>query len=401
MSPTSRARIFLATTLMVLGQPCWAEAQQTSAGRPDISSAADQPHLRDEAKALVQVESTYEHYVRGGGWQALPNGPSLQKGDTGPAVEALRTRLAAEGFVCNGSAVELGLFDATLDCAVRAYQDQRGLDVDGVVGPQTRAALNIPARQRLAQIELNIERVASRRDLPADRVEVNTAAAEAVLFRDDRPALHTRIIVGKPSTPTPSFEAEIRGVVINPPWNVPDSIARGEILPKTIGDPGYLARNHYIWTAGRLVQTPGEHNALGRIKLDMPNPHTVYLHDTPARALFDTARRYYSHGCMRMRHPREIAVALLEDQGWTLEALDAAIEVGETRTIPLPAPVPVYVYYQTAYVREDGALILQPDIYGLDAEALASETADIQIAEVAAGETECAATGSENSSLPG
>ncbi len=356
---------------------------------------ADLPPADARYDALVAAYAEYRDLAAGADWPVLPDGPALEEGDSGPAVAALRARLAAEGFSCPAEAPgEADMFDASLRCAVEAYQDRRGLAADGVVGPQTRQALNIPAARRVRQIEAGLERWRwGPHEFPPTRVEVNTAAAEAVLYRDGAPALSMRIVAGKPSTPTPTFSATVTGVVLNPPWNVPASIARGELFPKERADPGYLARNHFVQTGGRLVQTPGDHNALGRVKLDMPNPHTVYLHDTSAKALFDTPRRYYSHGCMRMQRPREIAAALLGTQGWSAADVDAAIATGETQTVPLDLPVPVYVMHNTAYVRaSDGALILQPDVYGWDGRLLAAlgDSAGRHGAMEAAAETECA-----------
>lgn len=338
--------------------------------------------------ALLAARPRYVKLVAEGGWTALPPGPVLKAGDTHPSVPALRQRLAAEGYAAPAATPE-ELFDAPLSAVVERFQTLHGLEIDGVVGPETRRALDITAAARLAQIDANLERYRwSPAVLPADRVEVDTGLAEATLFERGAPVLTMRVVVGDLKHKTPMFASRLEAVVVNPPWNVPSSIATAEILPKAARDKGYLARNGFRFVDGRLQQRPGPGNSLGRLKFDLPSPFGVYLHDTPGKSAFARRVRALSHGCMRLEKPRELAVALLGPQGWTLPQIDAAIAQMTTRRIGLDKPVPLFVVHRTAFVDADG-LHLRPDLYGWDA-ALTRALAGRSYADAAPGATECA-----------
>jgi len=334
--------------------------------------APDDPRYR----ALTVERRRYQTMVEAGGWSAIDPGKPLSQEALDPAsppspeardprVAALRDRLEAEGYQL--AAVEdRSVFDAGLASALTLFQRRHGLAGDGVLGPATLAALNVPAAARLGQIDANLERWRWTGTPPADRVEVDIAAAGATLFRAGQPVMVMRAIVGAPRTRTPLFSARIEAVVFNPAWHVPAKIAFGEILPKAARDPGYLKRGGFTLSGGRLVQAPGEGNALGLIKFDLPNPFGVYLHDTSSRGLFARERRTLSHGCMRLQKPRELAVALLGG-AWDEAAVDAAIAAGVTRRVPLGEPLPVFTTYHSTLPGEDGAVIFAPDVYGWDA----------------------------------
>jgi L,D-transpeptidase YcbB len=177
-------------------------------------------------------------------------------------------------------------------------------------------------------------------------------------------------------------------VVINPPWNVPASIANAEILPRAARDPGYLTRNGFRYVDGRLQQRPGAANALGRLKFDLQSPYGVYLHDTPSKSAFARPTRTLSHGCMRLEQPQALAAWLLARQGWTPSRLEAAIGQGATQRIALQTPPPLLVVYRTAFGDRTGAR-LWPDPYGWDT-ALGAALGHSQVAEDPRGATECA-----------
>lgn len=315
---------------------------------------------------LEKARARYQAMVGSGGWSPLPKGPAPRDGRPSPLAAALRARLAAEGYAAPATAAA-DVFDPGLRAALVAFQGRHGLAEDGVLGPATRAALDVPAQVRLDQIDANLERWRwVPRSLPADRLEIDIAGAHAALFRAGAPTLTMRIIDGDPRHPTPMFASRLEAVIFNPPWIVPTSIARNEILPKAARNPGYLARNDFTYVNGRLIQRPGPKNSLGQIKFDLPSPFGVYLHDTPSRSLFQRPVRALSHGCMRLEKPRELALALLASQGWTGEAIDQAIAAGTTRRVELTTQVPLYVFYWTATADADGEASFRPDVYGWD-----------------------------------
>ncbi len=225
------------------------------------------------------------------------------------------------------------------------------------------------ATNRLRQIEVNLERQRwLPRRLPAERVWVNAADARLVLYRADRSVFSTRVIIGQDDkrNQSPEFRAAIDGVLFNPPWNIPESIATEEILPKISHDPNYLRQHNLVMKPnGGLQQLPGPGAALGQIKFEMENRFDVYLHDTPSKNLFSRDNRRISHGCIRVQNPRELAALLMQQP---IDTIDQAIAMGSTTPRNLPAPVSVFVVYQTAFVDIDGTLQFRPDVYNRDAD---------------------------------
>jgi len=220
---------------------------------------------------------------------------------------------------------------------------------------------------RLRQIAVNLERLRwLRRDLPADRVWVNTANAQLVLYRDDQPVFTTRVVVGEVDKQTPEFQTTIDSLLFNPPWNVPYSIATEEILPKLAQDPGYLDHHHMVRrTNGAIQQLPGAGTALGQLKFEMQDRFDVYLHDTPLKGLFARDNRRQSHGCVRVQNPRVLAALLL---GQPVSVINQGIALGYTNRRMLPEPIPVFMVYQTAFAGANGEIEFRPDVYQRDAE---------------------------------
>ena len=310
--------------------------------------------------------ATYRHYrdlAAGAAWPTVPG--KAKPGDSGPTVAALRGRLAME----DPNAGVGPDYDDSLKAAVARAQTRLGLDPDGVAGPATVAALNIGAEARLQQIAANLERRRwMPRALPPARAEVNIADASLVFFEPGQTPLAMRAVVGEPKKQTPMFTDRIKAVVLNPPWNVPEDIARSEILPKMRKDPGYAAREGFVIKAnGEVQQLPGPKCALGAIKFDLDNPFGVYLHDTPAKSLFGQPKRDLSHGCMRLEQPNLLAKRLLLDNPqWPADSIDAAILTGKTLRIPVKDPPALYVVYWTALAAADGGVTFRADAYGWD-----------------------------------
>jgi murein L,D-transpeptidase YcbB/YkuD len=326
-----------------------------------------------------------------GGWPRVPYGPGLSKGHRGPRVRALRERLLASADYVEGfSEPEPEVFDEALEQAVLRFQARHGLVPDGVVGPRTLAALNVPVGGRIEQIELNMERW---RWLPEDLgnryIFINTAAFELSVVEFRQKVMAMRIVVGKPYWHTPSFSAKMTYIVLNPAWNVPRSIALEEILPAVQKDPGYLKRKGFVVLQGwgkeaepvdpatvewpevdeenfafRFIQRPGQGNPLGRVKFMFPNRFNVYLHDTPSKNLFTQRVRTFSHGCIRIEKPLDLALHLLPNM--SPEDLSELLESGKEVEVPLPEPYAVHSLYWTAWVAADGSVQFREDIYGRD-----------------------------------
>jgi len=209
------------------------------------------------------------------------------------------------------------------------------------------------------------------RDLGRRYLLVNAAAFEATLWEEGVQAGRWAVIVGKTKSPTPIFAARVTGVVLNPWWEIPASIAAESVAAMVAKNPAAAARRGYVYENGRHRQRPGPNNSLGRMKLVMPNPYNVYLHDTPAQALFGQDVRAYSHGCVRVGAALDLATTLLSRNGdWNRARVDATVASGETRTVPLQESVPVYVAYFTAEPDDDGTIRFFPDVYKRDRAAL-------------------------------
>lgn len=326
-------------------------------------------------KLAVKQLAAYRALAAKGGWDRVPVGRKLEPGAADGRIAALRTRLAIE----DPSAPATGpdVLDPPLVEALKAFQRRHGLPDDGVLGAGTIAALNTPAERRIVQIEANLERWRWLPDpLPPDRVDVNIPAALTTLVKGGEVALVMKAAPGRKTDHTPMLQSSINAVVLNPPWNIPQSIAESEILPKERAHPGYLQEEQieFIDTPGggqRLQQKAGPKSALGQVKFEFDNRFGVYLHDTPAKVAFDRTTRLVSHGCVRLEKPRELAAQLLQGQaGWTPESLAMAIDAGDTKRVALDRPMPVFLFYWTAYAGPDGRMIFYPDPYDWDDELL-------------------------------
>ncbi|SDX54208.1 Murein L,D-transpeptidase YcbB/YkuD [Allochromatium warmingii] len=336
---------------------------------------------------LQQVLSQYTAARQVQQLAPLTKGATLKLGSQGERVARLRERLHLLGY---GELLPLelaGTFDASLDEAVRAFQRSRGLKGDGVVGPQTVAAVNHPVdEQAIARIRLNLERMRwLYDDLPPDYVFVDVANYMAHLVRGREIAWSTRVIVGKQEAQTPMFRDRLDHLVLNPTWTVPVSIqkkltnvsAKYTLIDRRTGRR-VSGGNAADYKRYRVVQSPGPDNALGRVKFMFPNRHAVYMHDTPSKALFGQAARALSHGCVRVQNPMKLAELLLEESSWDRARIDSVLEGTQTRHVNLSEPLPVLLYYLTARADAEGRVRMRPDIYGRDAAVAAALDAPVQ-----------------------
>ena len=286
-------------------------------------------------------------------------------------------------------------YDPTLVQAVKRFQKRTGLAVDGVIGGRTWAALNVSVKTRIRQIIANMDRWrALPNELGSRYVAVNIPNFTLDVVENKKSVLHMKVVVGKmvEDRHTPTFVAEMKYLVLNPYWYVPKSIAEKELFPLAKNDPTYFSKNNFIVqrvTVGekqvpapqttdgsliskpiyqyRLKQAPGPKNALGRVKFIFPNPYGVYLHDTPSKNFFQRSVRTYSHGCIRVEKPIELAEYLLQGtERWTKESILETIAQQKEKKVVLPEAVPVYIQYWTAWVDEEGVVQFRNDIYGYD-----------------------------------
>ncbi|HEY1941067.1 MAG TPA: L,D-transpeptidase family protein [Roseiarcus sp.] len=297
----------------------------------------------------------------------IPSGPSLGLGMADPRVPMVRERLGAPQ---PAEGKDPQVYDLRLAVAVAAFQRSHGLPATGALTPGTVEALSggAASSRREARILANMEMWRwEPHAMGEERIEINIPDYSLRLMDGDTLVHEARVIVGKPDTPTPVFSNEMRYILVNPIWRVPDSIIKKEMEPKLAEDPDYLTRRGYEVTqvGDRLIvkQPPGEANALGRILFMFPNEHAVYLHDTPLRSLFASERRAFSHGCVRVEQPMRLA-QLVMGSGWTVGRLKALIGKSE-RTVLLPHTIPIHLEYFTEFVDDSGALQDREDIYGI------------------------------------
>ena len=320
----------------------------------------------------------YRVLLSKGEWQLISTGPSLKKGSKSDRVVELRKRLTASGDLPADEGTVSDVFDEKVEQSIIVFQKCHGLECDGIVGRNTFNALNVPLKQRIRQMELNMERLRWILGNIEERfIVVNIANFQLDVIENDKSILSMKVVVGKPYQRTPIFTSKMTYIVINPAWNIPDSIARKEILKKIEKNPNYLAEQNIKVLEEvkgsrkalpyRFRQEPGPLNPLGTIKFMFPNEYDVYLHDTSAKRLFSENVRTFSHGCTRIEKPLELAEYLFrDDPRWSRKELVAAIEKGTEQTVMIPHPVNVHFLYLTAWVDESGSVQFRNDVYGRD-----------------------------------
>ncbi|WP_033576246.1 L,D-transpeptidase [Dickeya chrysanthemi] len=337
-------------------------------------------------------------------WPKLVLADSLRPGDESNALPVLQEILLRTGMLSQDSAAMPLFNDATaagntaslrydgeMVEAVKRFQHSQGLQDDGVIGKRTRDWLNVSSQMRAALLALNIQRLRLVPDKVSSGIVVNIPNYSLSYYQNGAEILSSRVIVGQPKRKTPLMSSSLSNVVMNPPWNVPTTLTRQDIIPKVIQDPGYLQRHGYTvlsgWTdsaqpidpsmidwpmmsAGnfpyRLRQAPGDSNSLGRYKFNMPNTDSIYLHDTPNHNLFQKDIRALSSGCVRVNKASELAALLLQDAGWNNARISSTLEQGNTTYVAVRQRVPVNFYYLTAWVADDGKPQFRTDIYNYD-----------------------------------
>ncbi|HTL45490.1 MAG TPA: L,D-transpeptidase family protein [Vicinamibacterales bacterium] len=333
--------------------------------------------------ALRNALQRYRTIAAHGGWPSLPPDIRLKPGARGAAVALLAKRLSITGDYAGPGAP--ASYDAPLQDAVKRFQQRHGLTPDGAIGRRTIQELNVPAAARVRQIALNMERWRWIPPRHGRRIVVNVPEYRLEVQDSSGVPLSMRVVVGKKDAQTPTFSGEMTYLVFAPFWNVPADIAEKETVPSLLKDAAFLQRTNMeiVDKRGRHVdpnnvdlsdprgyrfrQRPGRTNSLGLVKFMFPNPYNVYLHDTPADALFTRETRTFSHGCVRLEKPEKLAAYVLGGQPeWTEDRIREAMNGSEQQTVRLRETIPVYITYFTARASRDGGVMFFGDVYGRD-----------------------------------
>lgn len=338
---------------------------------------------------LEQAIHRYQQIVASGGWQPISGKVTLRQGDTSAEIAAIRHRLVLEGDLPL-SAGRSPKFDQEFLEGLARFQIRNGLRVTGFVDSRTLRALNVSADERLRQLQTNLSRVRKLMNISKTPryVLVNVPAYTAQAIEHNQVALDSAVVVGKPQRATPAIAAKIVEVNFYPTWSVPDTVARYDLIPTIRKDPNYFYEQRFNvmrdwggapldpstvdWASPQVVsykfrQDPGPQNALGLVRINMPNKHAVYMHDTPLKTLFGQSMRAFSSGCVRVERVFELVAWLLSDQGWSLAKVEDQIVSGKKIDVKLKKPVPVHFVYLSAFATEYGIAQFRPDIYGQDA----------------------------------
>lgn len=329
--------------------------------------------VHEPYKQLKAKLAVYYNITKNGGWPQIPAVKTLKKGASSPAVALIKKRLQLTGDMPGNDTTQV--FNDTLELAVRRFQQGLGYTPTGVINAQLVKDMNVPAKDRLEQILINMERMRWLPTEPSGQlIVVNIPEFILHVYEGKQKAFEMNVVVGKEGHNTVSFSGDLSTIVFSPYWNVPPSIVKDEIMPAMERNPGYLESNNMeqVGTEGglpKIRQKPGPKNSLGQVKFLFPNSFNIYFHDTPAKSLFSRDKRAYSHGCIRLAEPAKLARYLLRNNPeWTPEKIAQAMSKDTETHVKLKKPVPVIITYYTAWVDEDGLLNFRDDIYKHDSD---------------------------------
>ncbi len=347
--------------------------------------SAFEPH-NEHYQMLKKMMRAYVGFAEQGGWPVIDQGAVLKPGMSDARIPKIRLLLAQTGDY-EWQVTNSPLYDQQLAIAVQRFQQRNGLEAKGLLGKQSIIALDITPQERVKQIMLNMERWRWMPDNLGDyHILVNIAAFELQRVQSSVIVERMNVVTGAVATQTPEFSDEMEYVELNPTWTVPYNIATGEMLPKLRANPYVYAADFDVFMNGTLSswdsidwnaygpgrfpftfrQRPGPKNALGKVKFMLPNVHNIYLHDTPAKDKFASTSRAFSHGCIRLSRPLELAHTIIDGiPGWSAERVNAVLAGGQNTRVVLPHKIPVHLIYATAFKGENG-IEFRPDVYGRD-----------------------------------
>ena len=322
--------------------------------------------------AMKQHLSLYLDAEKKGGWQPISGiTANLKQGSSSPAIASIKKRLAATNdYDRNDTSA---IYSDSLITALKSFQQRNGLAPTGKINDSLITVLNVPAKQRIGQILMNMNRVMWMKPMEdSNRIVVNIPGFMLYAFEGNNRVLEMPVIVGKDGAGTVMFSDEINEVVFNPTWNLPRSIVENEIMPAMKKDKDYLKKKNMEIvnqndSIPEIRQLPGKDNALGRVKFLFPNSYDIYLHDTPDKSLFKKKDRAISHGCIRVQDPLGLAQFILKNQSeWTGEKIQAAMNSNKEQHVKVNREMPVYITYYTAWIDENGLMNFRNDEYGHD-----------------------------------
>ncbi|PVX46189.1 murein L,D-transpeptidase YcbB/YkuD [Flavobacterium sp. 103] len=331
----------------------------------------NEKEVLNEYYSLKEVLHKYRKIQKNNSWNPIEldsSRTSLKPGDSSQTIAQIRQRL----FILEDIAADSKstLYDDTLSVGILKYQKRNGIKENQTITQKTIASLNVPIENRIKTIMVNMERC---RWIDADvakapeLIVVNIPSYRLTFFKEGKPVLTSNVVVGKDMNKTVIFSADMRYIVFSPYWNVPKSIIAKEIKPGIAKNPNYLSKHNMERYNGGIRQKPGPKNSLGLVKFLFPNNNSIYLHDTPSKNLFDEEKRAFSHGCIRVAKPVELANEILKnDKNWTPEKIDAAMHKGKESWYTLKNKIPVYIGYFTAWVDNEGVIHFYDDVYQRD-----------------------------------
>ena len=335
------------------------------------SLGKDEHILIPQYYKLRDVLQRYRDIEKKGGWNLIDLDPKLKAykpGDTARAIQQIRQRLFVTGDIrVNNNSNK---YDAELVAAVKKFQLRNGYKPDSLISPKHINRMNIPISERIKQIMVNMERcrwISPEIAKAKEFIVVNIPSYKLNLYRDGKSDFESPVVVGAVMTKTVIFSGNMSYIVFSPYWNIPQSIINKDVKPGMKKNKNYLAAHNMEWNNGQVRQKPGKNNSLGLVKFMFPNSHNIYLHDTPSKSLFEKESRAFSHGCIRVGKPRDLAITILKDDpNWTPEKIDKAMNAGKESSYTLKHKIPVYIGYFTAWVGDNGEINFYEDVYDRD-----------------------------------
>lgn len=330
----------------------------------------DDSLMFDQYYKLRETLQVYRKIEKEGGWGKIDadKKKKFKPGDTSVTIQKIRERLAITGEIENDN--ESNIYDDELKSGIMAFQKKHGFNRDSLISAEHIEALNVPVKDYIKKIVVNMER---SRWLPPgfinadEMILVNVPAFHLEYYEEGKVTFESDVIVGSQLHATVIFDGEMSYLAFSPYWNIPQSIINNEIKPGMDREENYLQNRNMEWNNGQVRQLPGKNNSLGLVKFMFPNENNIYLHDTPAKSLFKNEDRARSHGCIRVAKARDLAVKILEDdKEWNPKKIDAAMNAGKESTYNLKKKIPVYIGYFTAWVNQDGDVNFYKDIYHHD-----------------------------------